>query len=213
MKIRQVFFDVANTLLYKPFLFPNMQRLLKEHGYSIPEAELRRNHKLLSECYRFPDKTSKAFYEEFNADFLLSLGVIPDAGLLEALFGACTYLPWAPFEDTGVLGDIPLPIGVISNWDRTLPERLQEHFLLKFDPIFVSEMQKLKKPAPEFFMQAVEPFGLQYGEVLYVGDSLRLDIQPALGLGMRAVLIDRESHYPHYRGEKVSDMKDILKYL
>lgn len=83
-------------------------------------------------------------------------------------------------------------MGVLSNWDYRLPSLLEalelSHY---FDPVLVSALEGLAKPDPQFFLRACERVGLSPPEVLYVGDSAKLDLEPALALGMPACLIDR----------------------
>ena len=116
--VRAVFFDVANTLLDKPSLYSRMQEVLNRHGHVIPTSVLIKQHRLLSELVTFPDKTSRDFYLVFNTELLLSMGIVPGEQLVSELFDSCTYLPWAPFDDTVFLDEIDKPLGVLSNRDN-----------------------------------------------------------------------------------------------
>ena len=104
--MKMVFFDVANTLLYKPDLFPNIQRTLEDHGIKIKLRDIAQTHKMLSEVIKFPDKTSSEFYQHFNTELLYALGVIPSESLVDAIFNNCKYLPWKAFEDTRFISGI-----------------------------------------------------------------------------------------------------------
>ncbi len=81
-------------------------------------------HKFISESVLFPDRTDRAFYESFNAEFLFSLGIIPEKALLGDLFEACSYLPWKAFDDTAVLHEIDLPEGIVSNFNPAIGQNL-----------------------------------------------------------------------------------------
>ena len=98
--IKYILFDAANTVIHKPVLWPSMQAVLLKYGYTVPEEKLKLHHKLLSEVVNFPDRTSKEFYLYFNAELLMSLGIIPSEEILNDLFAACSYLPWERFNDT-----------------------------------------------------------------------------------------------------------------
>lgn len=211
--VKAVFFDVANTLLHKPDFFPIVSNILKKHGHSIPLFELELRHKLLSEFYIFPDKTSREFYLGFNTDFLLSLGIYPIPELLEDLFNGCSYLPWKAFTDTAFLSEIPLPIGIFSNWDTSLSQKLKENFDLEFQWIFGSANTGIRKPAIAFFEQAFSQTGLLPEEILYVGDSLKLDVIPAKSLRIKSVLIDRSGIYPNTSCEHISNMSELINFL
>ncbi|TAF34974.1 MAG: HAD family hydrolase [Cytophagales bacterium] len=213
MNCHYIFFDVANTLLHKPDLFPNINSVLEKYHYHMPLSHLKKVHKLVSEVFVFPDKTSKEFYLAFNTDFLLSLGVLPTPALLDDIFNACTYLGWKPFEDTSILASLKHPLGIISNWDKSLPEKLKTYFDINFERIFTSEIAQLKKPDIRFYERALANLGYAPEQVLYVGDSLKLDILPALKLGIKAVLLDREDAYPYYKGHKINDLSQIKSFI
>lgn len=210
---RAVFFDVANTLLEKPDLFTRIQKVLKAHGVDVQTDELRTKHKLLSEWILFPDKTSASFYRSFNTELLYSLGVIPHEKLLDDIFQACTYLEWRPFEDTTALDDITVPMGIISNWDTSLNEKLGLHFHHSFRWVLGSGMEGVRKPAIEFYQRMIDLTDLDPSEIMYVGDSVKLDIEPAITCGIRAVLIDRLNVFTAsglHRIQTLHELKNIL---
>jgi len=213
MQPRAVFFDAANTLLDKPQLIPAMAGALLVHGLELPETELARRHRWLSEVITFPDTTSREFYAEFNATLLRSFGISPAPALLEAIFDACSYLPWAAFPDTATLARIGLPRGVLSNWDSSLPDKLALIAGVTFDWVLGSDQQGVRKPNPEFFRRAIDATGLAADEIVFVGDSLRLDIEPALSLGMSAYLIDRDGLYPQASVPRVASLDELADLL
>ncbi len=215
MAFKYIFFDVANTLLQKPDLFPNIEKVLKDNHYDIPSSQIKKVHKILSESVIFPDKTSKTFYDIFNKELLYALGILPTEELINDVFQACTYLPWKPFDDTLALNNINIPMGIISNWDTSLPEKLKKYFPdTAFDKIFTSEIEQVKKPDPAFFLRALKALDCSETEVLYVGDSIKLDMEPALALGIHAILIDREDVFPYYKQPRIKNMAELFgKYL
>lgn len=213
MPTKAVFFDVANTLLQKPDLYPTMERVLQFHGVNVPRPTLVDRHRLLSEAILFPDRTSAEFYREFNGQLLRALGVVPTDELLDALFSACTYLPWAPFPDTTHLATIEHAIGVLSNWDTSLSKRLALFGNVHFEWVLGSAEQHVRKPDAAFFQKVLAITGLEPGEIAYIGDSIRLDIEPALRLGMNAILIDREGLYPHATVRRIATLAEIGRWI
>jgi len=211
--IKSVFFDVANTLLEKPDLFSLIHRVLESNGHVVSQNDLRHVHKFLAEAFVFPDKTSREFYAEFNSHLLYALGIAPNEKLLSDIFEACTYLPWQPFSDTDALAKIPLPMGILSNWDSSLREKLQQHFTIDFKWILCSQVEGDKKPSPLFFKRMMDESGLQASEILFVGDSMKLDIHPALQLGVHAVLIDRQNHFPHANVSRIQQLDQLMQWL
>ena len=197
--IRFVFFDVANTLLHKPALYQRIAAALKNNNITVDLIQLRNNHKLLSEVIRFPDKTNSDFYRQFNAELLYSLGIIPTTLLLDDIFEFCTYLPWEAFEDVSSINAISLPKGIISNWDTTLSQQLKAHLDVDFDIVVGSAESGVAKPNLSLYKKAILLSGFEPHEILFVGDSLKLDIEPAQKCGIQAILIDRYQLFLNYK--------------
>lgn len=210
--IKYIFFDVAGTLLGKPTLFSNIQEALKDLDHIVDLAEIQNKHKLLSEVIRFPDRTDKGFYDQFNSELLYLLGIVPTEELLGKIFANCTYLPWKEYEDTKVLNEIKLPVGVISNFNSTLKDKLKLFFDVDFQDVLVSEELGVAKPNIEFYQKALDRIGFESNEVLYVGDSIKLDLEPASKIGFNTLIIDRDNFYPNFKN-RISNLSEIKKYL
>ncbi len=213
MRCRYVFFDVADTLLVKPDLIDTLVRIFADCGEEADPALVRRNHKTLSECTPFPVRTSPEFYDRFNRELLFSLGIIPTAELLSAVYERLRRLRWRAAGDVSALDSLTVPIGVISNFDGTLPELLRTLVPIPFAKIVSSHQAGTAKPSPELFRIALDGLDCSAGEVAYVGDSLKLDIVPAESAGMTAVLIDRHDLFSNYRGPKVTTLFEVPKLI
>lgn len=210
---RIILFDAANTLIYKPTLYYKIQSVLAKYSYEIEEAKLQYHHKLLSEIINFPDRTSKEFYKDFNTELLLSLGIIPSEEILNEIFTACSYLEWKAFDDLFILHELPVKKAVLSNFNSNLGNIL-ERLVGKniFSEIIISENENFRKPSLEFYELALKKLNVNPEEVLYIGDSLKLDIIPARKLGFKTLLIDRQHIFSNFT-DRISNMKDIINYL
>ena len=194
--IRYLLFDAANTLIHKADLWDKLEEVFTKHQYNISRKELKYKHKLISELIHFPDVTSKTFYNNFNAELCRLLGIVPNTELLNDIFENCKYLPWKAFEDVTFLAEINIPIGVLSNFNKGLTKILEENLpTIKFKDIIISEIEGVAKPNKAFYKRAIEIIDLKPEEILYIGDSLKLDIEPALALGFQVRLIDRECFF------------------
>ena len=211
--MKYLLFDAANTLIYKPNLWERILKVLQDNGYKINETELKLRHKLLSEIINFPDTTSRGFYEEFNSELLMALGIIPDENLLKELFEACSYLSWKAFDDCEEIKKLDIKKAVVSNFNSSLQEKLEgligENI---FDEYIVSEKENLRKPSLEFYARALEKLNAEAGESIYIGDSLKFDIIPAKKLGIKALLIDRDNIYPSAK-DRITNFSEIKNYL
>jgi putative hydrolase of the HAD superfamily len=205
-------FDAANTLIHKPLLFVKAKEVLEYYGIKITIEELRTKHKIVSELILFPDRTNKEFYHKFNRGWMYSLGILPKKELLTKLFEACSYLPWEKFEDTAVLKDLNINKAILSNFHGGLEEIVSIHFPDIFSKLVVSETEKIRKPDVQFYERAVEVLGVKPEEIIYIGDSLKLDIEPALSVGMKPYLIDRNNDYPFssYTISSLTQIKEII---
>lgn len=210
-KYEYILFDVAGTLLHKPSFFDEILVILKANGYKITKEEFILKHKLLSETIKFPDRTDKEFYNFFNEELLYSLGVLPNSTFLDKIFTNCSYLPWEKYEDTLVLGKIKQPIGIISNFNNTLRNKLDASFDISFCDIIVSEEIGISKPDVEFYKRALEIIDVDANKILYIGDSVKLDLHPATLCGIDTLIIDRDDFYPSL-GAKISNLNHILEY-
>jgi putative hydrolase of the HAD superfamily len=88
-----------------------------------------------------------------------------------------------------------LRIGLVSNGIRDLTEFVAHH-RLDVDAIVDSRSHGRVKPHPTIFQAALDLLGVPPAEAVMVGDSLEEDVEGARGLGMRAVLVDREDRHP-----------------
>lgn len=208
-----IVFDAANTLIHKPQLWVNISDVLQQHGHRIEVKTLRQRHKLLSEITDFPDRTSADFYRQFNEDLLLSLGIIPTDTLLDDLFSACSYLPWEAFEDTHILNQLPVPSVVLSNFNSSLTDKLDNVFgAKKFARIITSENETSRKPELAFYQTALQQLHTTPERLLYIGDSLKLDIIPAQTLGIKALLIDRDEIFTAFPN-RLNSLEELNKWI
>jgi len=85
-------------------------------------------------------------------------------------------------------------IGLISNTHRCL-DSFQSHFELGglIRVALSSHEHGYMKPHPSIFESALAELGVPAGEAVMVGDSLKQDIEGALNVGMRGVLVRRST--------------------
>jgi FMN phosphatase YigB (HAD superfamily) len=210
---KYIFFDVANTLLYKPLLMSRICQTLDQFAVGVDIERLKERHKLVSEIITFPAKTSQEFYHYFNTELLLSLGIMPSSELLDAIFRSCTYLDWAEFDDTSILDSIPVPMGIISNWDNTLEAKLTSFFHVNFCKVASSAGLGIAKPDLALYRYVLDSLDCRPEEIVYVGDSIKLDIIPASSVGMTSVLIDRDDLYPDFRGRRIMTLHELTDFF
>ena len=122
------------------------------------------------------------------------VGGAPQASLTAALMEA---LEFAPYPDAApalrALRDAGCALAVVSNWDVSLYERLEETGLAPLvDAVVSSAEVGAAKPHPAPFERALVLVGVDAAHAWHVGDSLHEDVAGARAAGIRSVLIDRD---------------------
>jgi putative hydrolase of the HAD superfamily len=74
----------------------------------------------------------------------------------------------------------------------------------------ISGVEGVEKPDPRIFRLALERAGTKPAESVYVGDSPAFDIEPARGVGMFAVLLDRRGRHPDHPGPRITFLEELL---
>jgi HAD superfamily hydrolase (TIGR01662 family) len=124
------------------------------------------------------------------------------------------YAEWATCRHFDLYDEVPrvlgelaaagIRIGLISNSHRCLAS-FQEHFELHglIAGAVSSSEHGLMKPHPSVFRAALDLVDVPAERAVMVGDSIRQDVEGALRVGMRAVLLHRSSS-PHPRAEELT---------
>ncbi|MGW0764029.1 HAD family hydrolase [Streptomyces sp. NPDC002676] len=105
------------------------------------------------------------------------------------------------------LRDAGHPLALVSNFDQWLRNILDNTGLSGlFDTIVISSEVGLGKPEPEIFVLACERLGRPPEECVFVGDSIAVDVQGALGAGLHPVLLDRYTRFPDFAGPRITTL-------
>lgn len=153
------------------------------------------------------------------------LGIKLDVCEVSALWlskSANPYQHWKPFEFVfQVLEDLKRTgyrLGVISNWDPSALNLLEQHGLAEyFDPVIVSSEVGYEKPDQEIFQIALKKAGVTAEESIYIGDNYYDDVVGGRKVGMDVLLINRFGNLgvEEIAGvpliEDISYIKDYLK--
>ena len=224
--IEAIFFDVGETLLRPHPSFSELfAQVCAEYGAPVRAAEVRAVQERLAPHLvdlaedtgvinpTFSDADSRRFWTHLYDRFLDELG-LGGRGLEQPLY--------ARFSDSSsyLLFDDVVPVldrlegryrlGVISNFERWLQERLMELEIgHRFDVVVISGVDLIEKPDPAIYELALSRMGVAADRVVHVGDSLSLDVRPATEVGMRAVLLDRVGRYPDAPCPRVTTLKDL----
>ncbi|RPI39018.1 MAG: HAD family hydrolase [Methanoregulaceae archaeon] len=119
--------------------------------------------------------------------------------------------------------DQGFPMGIVTDaHSRDAVMRLEKAGLLPFFCCMVTyDLVRVKKPAPDPFITALDMLQSMADEVLLVGDSPRRDIEPGRTLGIRTVYArygdrfsdDRSSVQADYTIDTLAELPEILSRL
>jgi HAD superfamily hydrolase (TIGR01662 family) len=128
---------------------------------------------------------------------------------------------WERHENFELYEDVPealaavrsagLRIGLVSNSARDVREFARHHGL-EVDAGISSFHHGRSKPHASIFRAVLDLLGVEPADSAMVGDTIADDIEGALALGMRAILLDREGVHPDFepRAETLTDVPELL---
>src|SRR5215831_6585803 len=104
-----------------------------------------------------------------------------------------------------------LRIGLVSNSSRDVRE-FAVHHGLEVDAGISSFHHGRTKPHASIFRAVLDLLGVEPAEAVMVGDTIADDIEGALAVGMRAILLDREDRRPEFepRIQTLNDLDPLL---
>jgi HAD superfamily hydrolase (TIGR01662 family) len=124
---------------------------------------------------------------------------------------------WERHENFELYDDVPdalaalrsagLRIGLVSNSARDVREFARHHGL-DVDAGISSFHHGRTKPHGSIFRAVLDLLEVEPAEVAMVGDTIADDIEGALALGMRAVLLDREHAHPGFE-PRIDTLRDL----
>jgi HAD superfamily hydrolase (TIGR01662 family) len=128
---------------------------------------------------------------------------------------------WERHENFSLYDDVPvvlaalrsagLRLGLVSNSARDVREFARHHGL-EVDAGISSFHHGHSKPHASIFRAVLDLLGVEPEEAVMVGDNIGDDIEGALALGMRAILVDREGARPEFepRIETLNELPPLL---
>ena len=107
-------------------------------------------------------------------------------------------------------------LAIVSNWDTPLDPLTERLGIAEyFDAIVASHDARVRseKPDPHIFNYALEAVGVSAEEVVHVGDTYEADIVGAEGVGIRSILLDRDSTQASRWKETIQSLSELPELL
>ena len=230
-EIEIVFFDAGETLLRPYPSFPELlTRICAEEGYVISaDAAAEAQQRLAPHLVELADETgidkpsldpehSRIFWTHLYRRITGELG-IEDERLVETLFSRFSHpSSYRLFDDAlpclTALQKAGFRLGLISNFEGWLQEMLTEmevgHL---FDVSVISGFEGMEKPDRGLYDLALERASVAGDVAVHIGDSPKMDVEPASEVGMTGILLDRYDRYPDAQGPRVSSLSEVPSLL
>lgn len=166
-------------------------------------------------------KGLQSFFAEYEKLILTTAGVDVDLEAAGKIWTKVQQIPHslALFDDVLPTLDMlmlkGLTLGVLSNITRDMDVLSREMGLEPYlDFTITSGEIGAGKPHPLIFLAALERAGVESHEALHVGDSYSSDIMGARGVGIRALLLDRDGLYSNVTDcPRIGSLMEVAEYL
>ena len=108
-----------------------------------------------------------------------------------------------------------LILGLISNVVQDMESTYTELGLQPYLDFKVTSAEVgCDKPNPEIFQAALQKAQVKPEEVIYTGDQYDIDIVGARGVGMKALLIDRNDYFPDITDcPRIRSLAEVTKHI
>ncbi|HLY93308.1 MAG TPA: HAD family hydrolase [Gaiellaceae bacterium] len=208
MSLHAVLFDVDFTLVRPgPELGPEGYRRAGErHGLTLdPGRYEEARDAALVDLQRHPELDhDEEIWFAFTERIVIGMGGTPPgshATAVEIVGGWERHENFELYEDTlpvfEELRSAGLKLGLVSNSARDM-RGFARHHGLDVDAAISSFHHGKTKPHASIFRAVLDLLAVEPAEAAMVGDTVEDDIEGALALGMRAVLVDRLGLRPDY---------------
>jgi HAD superfamily hydrolase (TIGR01549 family) len=230
--IKAVFLDFYNTLAsYSPpreDVYIDSSRKLginveaKDLFNSLSAADIfYRNENSQSRIDKRPSEEQINFYVEYITRIISGAGaqISRDqalkilAKIKEYKWEFKVYSDALPALDT--LKQRGLIVGLISNVAQDMESTYDKLGLQPYLDFKVTSAEVgFDKPRPEIFLAALKKAAVKPEEALYVGDQYQIDIVGARGVGIKALLIDRNDYFTDITDcPRIRSLTEVVNYL
>ena len=173
--------------------------------------------------------SGEPFWDEYNHSYVRSIGVADDdldAAATSLHHTRNAYLWRWPIPESqaalATLTAIGVPLGVVSNASGQIAEVLARSGVCQVGPgpnismrvVVDSHLVGVAKPDPGIFEHALPSFaGIDRHEIVYVGDSVTMDIGAARSAGLHPVLLDPHDDHVGADFDRIRHLGELTDQL
>ncbi len=207
--MKAVIFDLDNTLIdWKDEFIFALENVLKELGLSFSKEKIEMINNAIDEVENHYEKlTKKDFLEFVNRMCKVNLSKEFVDKLIDAQ-KECSYFD-EEVRDTLEYLSKKYKLYLITNWfTETQEGRLEKAGILKyFTKVYGADINYYK-PSIKAFEVILKMYEAK--DCVYVGDSLKKDILPALNVGMNVIWKTTEENENYQTIKLIKELKNIL---
>jgi len=230
--VKGVIFDMFNTLIYREKSdFTKVLELLPPDT-AAPEVSLSAHaDRVVADYYRAQRHLPWAlsdnmhFWKKLYEHYLAALHLDDPKNLMANELATWSRDPLSFVIDpeaVNVLTELKnrgYRVGMLSNWDVTLPQFCREIGLEPYlDIVLASDEVGIRKPKAGIFLEGCLRLGIQPHAVLYVGDSLKKDIGGGNAAGLLTCWLNVHNRTPAATATTqptltIHSLEEVLEYL
>ena len=229
--IEIVFFDAGETILHPHPSFPELfARTCRESGHVVDadlvgEIQERLAPHLVELATEsgmsepsLSEEASLRFWSHLYRRLLAELG-IEDEGMIAELYRVFSdSRSYKLFGDAAPalrqLDEEGYRLSLISNFEGWLEKMLVELEVGDvFDVSVISGLAGVEKPDRRIYEIALERAEVDPSRAVHVGDSPKMDAEPAEAVGMRPILLDRRDRYPDSPYPRIASLEELSSLL
>jgi 2-haloalkanoic acid dehalogenase type II len=230
LKIKAVLFDLGETLVKTWTPEITYQSLLSAFGVSRSAEAIKEAIELVEKEFAESNFGSEygrvsytKYWDRWDTKVLKNLGIsqsqIPANEVLAKWWKYANCVAYPDAKDSlERLRQMGVRIGLVSNaYEEDIDPILSKAGLEKrlFDVVVGVNTVKKAKPEPDIFRYALAKLDVKPEETLFVGDHVDNDYKGARAVGIRALLIGRESTSIDNASnfERIKSIQEIFKFI
>ncbi|KUK81431.1 haloacid dehalogenase [Mesotoga sp. Brook.08.YT.4.2.5.1] len=216
--IRGIIFDLFGTIVSNRRLFRPICSKMAE-DVEVQSEEIERDfvslyRRYFNDCHKMPFQPERYYYYLLIADLIDKYKLPGDMeSYCNYMYDSFSELPVYP--DSRVLKRIckDYKVAILTNADDVFVRKVVERNRIPHHVLLTSETARSYKPSEVIFNEVLLMLKLARNEVLFVGDSIQVDMLGAAGAGIKGILIDRSKSYFDYapRIESLEDLPSLLR--
>jgi putative hydrolase of the HAD superfamily len=229
--IKTIFFDLYYTLIrYDPPREQQQLDALEEYGFKTDHKTICQalfladlffyQENALSPIFKRPQHEQTALHEEYESIVMKEAGF--DAAEETALAIAKKLhqadRKYVLYEDVlptfDILRERGMTLGLITNAEQNQAPLEELGLYEQLDYLITSPEEGMGKPAPHIFWAALRKAGVSASEAIHVGDQYDIDVVGARGVGIKAVLLDRNHILQEFDDcPRINSLSEIVNHL